>query len=46
MTEFEKVKHSFGSVDNDSYEIGPIPLGVGHDAEHFDEDEEAVILSQ
>lgn len=46
MTEFEKVKHSFGGVDNDSYEISPIPLGSGHDSEHFDEDEEAVILSQ
>jgi len=46
MTEFEKVKHSFGAVDNDSYEIGPIPLGSGHDPEQFDEDEAAVILSQ
>ncbi len=46
MTEFEKVKHSFGSADNDVYEIGPIPLGSGHKPEYFDEEEEAVILSK
>jgi len=42
MMEFEKAKHSFGSADNDTYEIGPIPLGTGHCPEHFDEEEEYV----
>ncbi|KAK3369733.1 hypothetical protein B0T24DRAFT_708613, partial [Lasiosphaeria ovina] len=46
MTEFEKVKHNFGSADNDVYEIGPIPLGSGHKPEYFDEDEEAILLSR
>ncbi|KAK0654927.1 hypothetical protein B0T16DRAFT_432585 [Cercophora newfieldiana] len=46
MQAFEKAKQSFGSLENDTYEIGPIPLGSNHKAKHYDIDEECVILSK
>jgi hypothetical protein len=44
MQAFEKAKQNFGSVDNDTNEIGPIRLGSNHRAEHYDFDEECGIL--
>ena len=46
MASFEKAKQSFGSSDNDSYEIHPIDMQGDLDQEHYDEDEAAVILSK
>jgi hypothetical protein len=46
MASFEKAKQSFGSSENDSYEIHPIHMQGELDEDHYDEDEAAVILSK
>jgi hypothetical protein len=46
MASFEKAKQSFGSSENDSYEIHPINMQGELDPDHYDEDEAAVILSR
>ncbi|KAK4152182.1 heat shock protein SSA3 [Chaetomidium leptoderma] len=46
MASFEKAKQSFGTSENDSYEIYPIDMRGGLRRDHYDEDEAAVILSK
>ncbi|KAK4108030.1 actin-like ATPase domain-containing protein [Canariomyces notabilis] len=46
MASFEKAKQSFGSSENDSYDIHPISMQGELDPEHYDQDEAAVILTK
>ena len=46
MASFEKAKQSFGTSQNDTFEIYPIDMEGDFDTEQYDEDEAAVILSR
>jgi hypothetical protein len=46
MASFEKAKQSFGTSENDSFDIYPIDMQGEFAQEHYDEDEAAVILSK
>lgn len=46
MTSFEKAKQSFGTTENDLFEIYPIDMQGDLAPEHYDEDEAAVVLSK
>ncbi|KAK4252159.1 hypothetical protein C7999DRAFT_37133 [Corynascus novoguineensis] len=46
MASFEKAKQSFGTSENESFEIHPIDMQGNLQQEHYDPDEAAVILSK
>jgi len=46
MTSFEKAKQSFGTTENELFEIYPIDMQGDLALEHYDEDEAAVVLSR
>ncbi|KAK3897932.1 heat shock protein SSA3 [Staphylotrichum tortipilum] len=46
MSSFEKAKQSFGTTENDSFEIYPIDMQGDFAPEAYDEDEAAVTLSR
>jgi molecular chaperone DnaK (HSP70) len=46
MASFEKAKQSFGTTENDSFEVYPIDMQGEFGQDHYDEDEAAVILSR
>ncbi|KAH6612882.1 hypothetical protein B0J18DRAFT_447382 [Chaetomium sp. MPI-SDFR-AT-0129] len=46
MASFEKAKQSFGTSENDTFDIYPIDLQGDFAEEHYDEDEAAVTLSR
>jgi hypothetical protein len=46
MASFEKAKQSFGTSENDTFDIYPIDLQGDFAEQHYDEDEAAVTLSR
>jgi hypothetical protein len=46
MVSFEKAKQSFGTSENETFEVYPIDMQGGFEQDYYDEDEAAVVLSR